>query len=261
MRPHHEKAIQKLVEHFSNDETCLAIIVGGSVAKGLAQEGSDVDVMLVVTDEVFREKWEQNKLVYFSQEFCDHPGCYIDGKIVNLDYLRAVAERGNEVTRAAFDGAFIAHSKIDGLDEIMSRIPIYQMDQRQEKIQAFYAQFEIAHWLVGEAEKRDDRYLLDRAVSDLILYGGRLILAHNCVLYPYHKLFMVALWNAPEKPDNLMALVDALLKEHTAENARAFYEAVKNFRFWNEAWELPALRFMKDTELAWLENRAYIGDI
>jgi predicted nucleotidyltransferase len=261
MRPHHERAIQKLVDHFSRDETCLAVIVGGSVAKGLAKEDSDIDVMLLVTDEVFREKWEQNNLIYLSEEFCDYPGGYIDGKIVNLEYLRAVAERGNEVTRAAFDGAFVAHSKLEGLDEIMSRIPVYQADQRQEKIQAFYAQFEIAHWLVGEAAKRNDSYLLHRAVSDLILYGGRLILAHNGVLYPYHKLFIVALWNAPEKPDNLMPLVDTLLEEHTAENARAFYDAIKGFRFWNEAWEFPAVRFLKDTELAWLENRAYVGDV
>ncbi len=33
------------------------------------------------------------------------------------------------------------------------------------------------------------------------------------------------------------------------------------FRFWNEGWELPAMRFMKDTELAWLDGRAYVGDL
>jgi predicted nucleotidyltransferase len=261
MRPHHERAIQKLADHFSKDETCLAVIIGGSVAKGLEKDDSDIDIMLVVTDELFREKWEQNQLCYVTAEFCDYPGGYIDGKIVNLDYIKAVAERGNEVTRAAFKEAFIAHSKIDGLDEILGRIPVYQEYQQQDKIQAFYAQFEIAHWFVSEAAKTNDKYLLHRAVSDLVLYGGRLILAHNQVLYPYHKLFMAELGSAPEKPANLMPLIDALFAEHTAGNAKAFYDAVKDFRFWNKAWEVPAVRFLKDTELAWLENAAYVGDV
>src|SRR4030042_2710838 len=116
MRPHHERAIQRLVEHFSKDDTCLAVILGGSIAKGLEREDADVDVMLVVTDDLYREKWARNELFYATAEFCDYPGGYIDGKIVNLDYVRAAAERGNEVTRAAFKGAFVVHSKIEGLE-------------------------------------------------------------------------------------------------------------------------------------------------
>lgn len=39
-------------------------------------------------------------LSYFSTEFCDYPGGYVDGKVHDKAYLRAVAERGNEPTRA-----------------------------------------------------------------------------------------------------------------------------------------------------------------
>ena len=261
MRAHHERAIRKLVDHFSKDETCLAVILGGSIAKGLEREDSDVDVMLVVTDDLYREKWERNELFYATAEFCDYPGGYIDGKIVNLDYVRAAAERGNEVTRAAFKGAFVVHSKIEGLEELVQGIPQYQAHEKGEKIQRFYAQFECAYWYLGESFRRDDRYLLSRSVSDLILYGGRLILAHNETLYPYHKFLMTELQRAPDKPANLMELVDALLDEPTAENAKAFYDAVKGFKFWNEAWEAWQVRYLKDTELAWLDNRAFVGDI
>jgi predicted nucleotidyltransferase len=261
MRPHHERTIQRLAEHFAQQEDCLAVIVGGSVAKGLEKEDSDVDVMLVVTDELYRQKWERNELFYVTADFCDYPGGYIDGKIVNLEYVRAVAERGNEVTRAAFTGAFVAHSKIEGLEELISGIPRYQPQEKRDKVQSFYAQFECAYWYLGEAFRRDDRYLLSRAVADLVLFGGRLVLAHNEILYPHHKFLMTELRRAPDKPNNLMELIEALLEEPTAENAKAFYDAVKGFRFWNEAWEAWQTRYMKDTELAWLDNRAFIGDI
>src|SRR3972149_8125423 len=107
MRAHHERAVPKLVDRCSKDETCLAVILGGSIAKGLEREDSDVDVMLVVTDDLYRERWERNELFYATAEFCDYPGGYIDGEIVNLDYVRAAAERGNEGTRAAFKGGFV----------------------------------------------------------------------------------------------------------------------------------------------------------
>jgi predicted nucleotidyltransferase len=260
MKPQHERAVQKLVEHFAPDETCLGVIVGGSVAKGLAKNDSDIDVVLVVSDDLYRKKLEENMLLYFNVEFCDYPGGYIDGKIVNLDYIRAAAERANEPTRAAFS-AVVVHSKVPGLEDLVRQIPVYQPQEQRDKVQAFYAQFEIAHWYVSEALKRNDAYMLHHAVADLVLYGARLILAHNEVLYPYHKFLMMELERAPEKPDSLMALIDALLADHTLENARAFYDAVKDFRFWNEAWEMPAMRFMKDTELAWLDRRAYVGDL
>lgn len=261
MRPHHERAISRLVEHFAEDETCLGVIVGGSVARGLEREDSDVDVMLVVTDELYRERWARNQLFYITGEFCDYPGGYIDGKIVDSQYLMAAAERGNEVTRAAFKGAFVAYSRLDGLAEIVRRIPAYQEHEQQDKVQAFYAQFECAAWYVSEAFRRDDGYLRTHAISQMVLYGGRLILAHNQVLYPYHKHLMTELQNAAEKPDGLVELIDALLDCPSPERARAFHDAIKAFRPWNQAGEMWQTRYMKDTELAWLDNRAFVGDL
>lgn len=261
MRPHHEATIQKLADHFSKEEGFLAVIVGGSVAKGVESEYADIDVMLVVTDELYEKRKEGNGLLYFSTEFCDYPGGYVDGKIVNLSYLEEAAERGNEATRAAFTGAIVAYSEIPGLDGLLARIAVYQTGEQQDKMRRFYAQFECAYWYLGEAIKRSDRYLLTHAASSMVLYGGRLILAHNQILYPYHKLFMGELERAPEKPANLIELIGALMEEPTAESARAFHDAIASFRRWSEPSELWPVRFMKDTELAWLEDRAYIGDI
>jgi hypothetical protein len=261
MRPHHDMAVRRLADHFSKEEGFLAVIVGGSVAKGVETEFADIDVLLVVTDELYEKRREGNGLLYFSTEFCDYPGGYVDGKIVNLQYLKAAAERGNEATRAAFKGAFAVYSEIPELDDLLARIPVYQTSEKQEKMQAFYAQFECAYWYLGEAIRRADKYLLTHAVSSLVLYGGRLILAHNEILYPYHKLFMGELERAPEKPANLMELIRALLDEPNAENAKQFHDAIVGFRRWSESSELWPVRFMKDTELAWLEDKAYIGDI
>lgn len=261
MRPHHERAIGKLADHFSNEPGYLAVIIGGSVAKGVETDNSDIDAILVADDELYERLKQENALTYFSIEFCDYPGGYVDGKIVNLEYLRAAAERGNEPTRAAFAGAFAAYSAVPEVHDLLARIPVYQTDEQEGKMRSFYSQFECAYWYLGEALKRSDRYLLTRAVADLVLYGGRLILAHNEVLYPYHKLFMTELEKAADKPQNLMELIRALLEEPGTESAAAFCQAIRGFRQWNQHPEPWPRRFILDTELAWIDNRAYVGDL
>ncbi len=260
MRPHHKKAIEKLTEHLKKKDEFLALIITGSVAKGVEKENSDIDIILVVTDEEFERRKEKNKLIYFSTRFCKYPNGYFDGKIVNLQFIKMLAERGPEPARDALNGAFIAFSKILELEEIVKKIPVYQKDEQSEKIKTFYTQFECAKWYLEEAEKRNDMYLLTHAVADLILYGGRLILAYNEILYPYHKLFMIELRKAPKKPENLMALIDKLLEEPNSKNAQAFFDAIKNFTDWNFR-ELWPVRFMLDTEWAWIDGKTYIGDI
>jgi hypothetical protein len=69
--------------------------------------------------------------------------------------------------------------------------------------------------------------LLGTSVSKLILFGGRLILAHNELLYPYHKWFLKVLEQAKDKPSDLLACIQTLNESPTVENSEAFYEKVK----------------------------------
>ena len=260
MKAHHKRAIEKLTESLKEDDRYLAVIITGSVAKGEERDDSDIDFILVVSDEEYEKRKRRNRIVFFDTQYCDYQGGYVDGKIVNLQFLKTVAERGTEPARDAFRDAWITFSKIPDLEEILNRIPVYQKNEKSEKIQKFLAQFEIAKWYIGEAVRRNDNYLLTRTTTDLILFGGRLILASNEILYPFHKLFMNTLKKALEKPDNLLELIDTLLNEPSTENVQAYYDAIKNFRNW-KIRGLPSIQFMLDTELAWIEGKSYVGDI
>lgn len=260
MRPHHRAAIDRLARHFSELDGYLAVIVGGSVAKGVESEYADIDAILVVNDELYEERSLANALTYFSTEFCDYPMGYVDGKIVDKRYLQDAAERGSEPTRAAFQNAIVAYCADPEIAHLVRLIPVYQKHEKPGKIRSFYAQFEAAYWYLGEALKRSDRYLLLHSASDLIMYGGRLILAHNEILYPYRKLFMAELARTPDKPDGLIDMAQALLEEPNADTARAFHDSVQSFRQWNDPPEPWNVRFIEDTELSWLHGKPYIGD-
>ena len=261
MREHHQKAIEKLTKNFEKKEQYLAILVVGSIAKGEEREDSDIDIILIVTDEEFEKRKQGNQFLYYSTRGCKYPNGYIDGKIINLQFLKDVAERGSEPARDAFRNAKIGFSRIPNLEALLKKITTYPKQEQKQKIQSFYAQFEVAKWFVEEAERRKDKYLLTHAVADMILYSGRLILAHNEIIYPYHKLLMNALRKAPDKPENLLELMDKLLEEPNSKNALVLYDTIMNFRKWNEANELWPIRFMLDTEWAWIDGKTYIGDI
>ncbi|MFX1489172.1 MAG: nucleotidyltransferase domain-containing protein [Promethearchaeota archaeon] len=260
MRPHHKKAIEKLVESIKTDERYLALIIGGSVAKGMEREDSDIDVILVATDDEFEKRKKRNMFLYYETKFCDYQGGYIDGKVVDLQFLKDVAERGSEPARDAFRDSWIAYSKIPELESILQKIPVFQRSEKLKKIKKFYAQFECANWIIKEAEKRNDEYLLTRGITDLILFGGRLILEHNEILYPFHKLFMQTLEKASDKPDNLVTLIEILLNDKNSRNAERLYETIKNFTKW-EISEFWAIRFLLDTEWAWIKGEPYVGDL
>ncbi|MBY8992501.1 MAG: nucleotidyltransferase domain-containing protein [Candidatus Lokiarchaeota archaeon] len=260
MRPHHKESIDKLVESIKQDNRFLALIIGGSVAKGMEREDSDIDIVLVATDEEFEKRKKKSIFIYYEQKFCNYPGGYVDGKVVDLQFLRTVAERGSEPARDAFRDAWIAYSKTPELEDILNKIPVFQKEEKLKKIRKFYAQFECANWIIKEAERRNDDYLLTRGITDLILFGGRLILEYNEILYPFHKLFMQTLEKAPDKPENLMSLINSLLNERNFKNAEVFYDAVKNFRKW-ETQKFWAIRFLLDTEWAWINGKPYVGDL
>ncbi len=260
MRPQHQRAVERLVERFEKDTNFLALMIGGSIARGWERDDSDVDFILLATDEEYARRAPANALTYYTSDLCDYPGGYVDGKIVDWGFLAEVAARGSETARAAFVGVTVAYSRCPELPELLKCITSYPEHLRQDKISSFYAQFQALQWYMGEAEKRDDRYLRMHVAADLALYGGRLILAYNRILYPYHKWFTTVLREARDKPENLMERMEALLAEPCKQTADAFCECILNFTQWDTPPEGWPARFMKDSEWAWRDGKAPVAD-
>jgi predicted nucleotidyltransferase len=125
IQAHHRRAIDRLVDEYRDDPLFSALIIGGSVAKGCARPDSDVDFLIVATDEEFIRRREQEDLFINRKDLCDYDGGYVDGKIINHSYLEKLADKGNEPSRAAFEGAFAAYSHIPDLDGLLKKIPVY----------------------------------------------------------------------------------------------------------------------------------------
>jgi predicted nucleotidyltransferase len=260
MYEHHEKAIERIAERFQSDPAFLAMLVGGSIAKGRSLEDSDVDLLLIATDEEFARREAALDLTYFDFEVVEYPGSYVEGKIINQSFLNEVADHGSEPARSAFVGAIIVFSRLPELDRLLARITTYSESERETKMRAFTSQMAIYHWYLWDAERRQNYYQLSWAASNLVLFGGRLILAHNRILFPYHKWFLPFLSLAPAKPEHLLEQIDTLLHQPNTTNASVFMQNITSFLGLQIDLNQAARAFVRDTEWSWRDGKPAVGE-
>lgn len=261
MYPHHAQTIQNVREYFERDPQVLALLLSGSIAHGFESPTSDVDIMIFLSEEEHQKRFRAGQLTFFNTELPTYEGGYVDGKYLSLDFLRQVAEKGSEPARFAFEGSRILFSRIEGFEQEIRKVVAYPLAEKAQRIERFAAQLEAWHWYCGEALRLGNRYLLGTAVSKLILFGGRLILTHNEMLYPYHKWFLKVLERAEDKPADFMACLQALSMEYTTENIEAFYGKIKTFQPWSENPYNWGAQFMLDNELNWMDGKTPVDDL
>ena len=261
MHPHHSQTIQNIRKYFEGDAEVQALLLSGSIAHGFQTPTSDVDIMIFVSEETYQKRFQRGQLHFFNTDLCTYEGGYVDGKYLSLNFVKQVLENGSEPARFAFEGSQVLFSRVDGFEEDVCRIAEYPLTEKAERIKRFYAQFEAWHWYCGEALAKGNRYLLGMAVSKFVLFGGRLILAHNEMLYPYHKWFLKVLERAKEKPVDLMFCIQSLTESPTTEHIEAFYGTVKAFHPWSDTPYQWPVQFLLDSELNWMDGKTPVDDL
>jgi predicted nucleotidyltransferase len=263
MEPHHEESINNLVIEMKTDDSILALILGGSLAHGFAGQDSDIDVAIVVSAGDMRKRREENQLVYVTRTPITYEGGYVDGKYVDLDFLEAVARRGSDPARFAFQGNRVLFSRIEGLEELFERIARFPVAEKDARRMRFAAQVMAWRWYFGEGARRNNHYLTTLALHKLVLFGGRLVLNENEMLYPYHKWLLRALEAAPRRPEGFMAVIAGLFESPSVDSVEAYIQSVLafvgvDFEAAGVSW--PDF-FIKDSEQTWLDGAAPIDDI
>jgi len=84
----------------------------------------------------------------------------------------------------------------------------------------------------------------------MVLFGCRLIIARNRMLFPCQKRLIETAVSAADKPENLQALIDRFLTELTDEAKENFCEAIEQFAPTVE-FDILLSTFQKDVEMAW----------
>ncbi|KAK3314178.1 hypothetical protein B0H66DRAFT_373170 [Apodospora peruviana] len=264
MYDHHAASIENIKAYFTQDEDVLALLLTGSIAHGFEKLDSDVDVLVVLTEEAYQARLDSCDRTFVRHDLCTYQGGFVDGKYISLSFIQAVAEKGSEPARWSFEGARVLFSRnLDSvnLEEELKSLVRYPVSEKVERIIQFRTQLEIWRWYCAEGRKKENAYLLNVAVGKLVLFGGRLMLAHNEMLYPYHKWFPKVLSQAPELPDGFMERFDAAVKDPSEVNTQGFYDMVVGFREWERPKYRFGAQFAVDSELNWLYLKTPVDDV
>lgn len=225
MYRHHQQTIDRLRDRFLCDPEMLALIVIGSVARGDAHERSDVDCYLVATAAEYQRRREIGQLSFSANELAEYPDGQANLGVVNLQFLHDVVARGPEPARFAFVNAIISFARVPGLDQLIAEIPCYPQHERHAKMTSFVSQLPVHLSYMHLADYSQNPYLLAETSVELVLYGGRLVLAHNRKLFRGRKLFLRELEGCPEKPPGMLDLARELLQHPGIPTATAFCDS------------------------------------
>ena len=93
----------------------------------------------------------------------------------------------------------------------------------------------------------------------MVLFGCRMLLAHNNMLFPCHKTMTFELQKCKNLPESLFEKIDLLLNNPTLDNAESFYRLIKDYRQWEETPNGWPNQYMADSELMWLNGQCPVS--
>ncbi|HEY4266804.1 MAG TPA: hypothetical protein VGM94_01300 [Galbitalea sp.] len=249
---HHDEAIARYVTRVSEDQTTLAVIVSGSLARGAEREASDIDLYHLVTEERWDAAYRDNLLMFVETDGADYPGGYFDVKLATLGYLDDAAARGDDPVRDSFAHTRIAFSRIDDLRERLDRAAAVPEATWDAHIASFLAQARLhGDYFLVQGYEAGDRILTAHAAVHLVTSASRLLLAHNRVLFAGPKYLAKAVAALPLKPDGWDELAERVLTDPTPETSRALLAALENYEPWPLGADHTLSTFILDNELAW----------
>lgn len=261
MYKHHQESINNLIDYFKNDKEIIAIILGGSVAKECARPDSDIDAIVVVTEEKYSQLEKANNLSECLIGHCTYENGYFDIKYCTEGYLKAVKEYGSEPSRNAFGPSRCLYSNNAEIETWVKKIPVFQIKEKEEKLLTFYSALSLNSDYFWGASKNDN-YLKMRTATDIVLFGFRLLLQEYEVLFPCHKSLIQTVSNLRNKPEDIVIKANTFLSTLSDASKNDFVHSIINFIKYKPPQNYAEIltRYIYDNELWWYKDRPVIAE-
>lgn len=261
MLKHHEESLEILVRYFKDKPETIAVVFGGSVARGCERPDSDLDAMIIITDEAYEERRKTNTTVETIVGMCTYEGGYFDVKYMTKTYLRIAAEKASEPTRNSFMSSRVLYTLDEEINELVSRIPVFQESESEDKMLSFYSDLSLNYNYFWKSCAIDG-YMKIRTAGEIIYSIYRMILQENKIFFPSNRRMEEYVANAPKSPENIVELAADFIRVLDDTTCDAF---VKAFLGWTsfvppEDYNQILGRYVADFEQWWMKPRPLIAE-
>jgi len=252
MLKHHAESLQIMREHFQGNDDVLALILGGSIAKGEARPDSDLDGMVIITDQAYAKRKAEGQLVEYISGKCTYPEGYFDIKYFDKNYLEAAAKLGSDPTRNSFVKSKVIFSSDSDIEKIIEQIQTYPQNEKLERILLFHSILRYASgYFYQSGIRNNDQYMLDKCCFEIVYAGLRMLYVHNEVFFPCHLRLIEYANRLAHKPDNIIDLAKAVNEKKDADSIKAFVDAILNFTDWGIEPSSYASVYIERMEQTW----------
>lgn len=260
--PHHREAVKELISIFREKEGVIALVFGGSVAKHMEREDSDIDAMVIVTEEFYERKRKVNCIAEcISMGYCAYPGGYFDVKYMTKDYIRDAAEKGSEPTRNSFIGSHVLFSADEEVTELVSRIPVFQKQEFEEKMLSFFSNLQLNYNYFWKA-CRPEGYMKLKVASEIVYSLYRMVLQENEILFPCNRRLEQFVKLAPDQPEHLVEYCEEFcrtLEDDPLDKALEAWKAWTHYQYPTDSAVCQS-RYCDDFEQWWRVPRPLVSE-
>ncbi|MCL1950721.1 MAG: nucleotidyltransferase domain-containing protein [Turicibacter sp.] len=234
MYKHHKESIEKMIEHYQENQEIQALFLVGSVATGTERPDSDLDGVAIVSPEYFEYRQHNGGLEEVVRGKCTYEAGYFNIHYMTKEHMTELIEKGSEPMRNLFCDAVPLYCYDEELASLASSIPIYPTEEAKTKQFKFYCTFKMYHTYYWKNCKPEGFARYQVAVG-MIYNLYRLLLIENEILFPSMRKLEAYVLTAPNLPDGIVAQCRAFLQSLTDEDAENLVLAYENWT----SYDLP----------------------
>lgn len=258
MYEHHRESLRIMTEYFRGQEGIIALIFDGSVARGVERPDSDLDAVVIVTEERYEEQRAKNRLAETITGYCTYEGGYFDVKYKTKGFLELAAACGSEPTRASFYKARVLFSSDPEIERLLNKINTFPVEEREQKYRVFYANVWLNQCYFMSCIPEKGNYMRMHIVSEIVYSIYRMILEENEVLFPCNRRLEEYVDQCGHKPDRILELAEAFMERMDQESCDAFVNAWKKWTSWTPPEDIDSIlsTYVGAYEEWWLYERS-----
>jgi predicted nucleotidyltransferase len=228
---HHEESIKNMIAYFQENPEITALFLTGSVATGTERPNSDLDGVVVVSQEYYEHKKKSGAVIDVIESVwgkCTYEGGYFDVHYKTKQELINISESGTEPRRNMFSCARTLFCNDPDLPEILSRIPVFQKTEAAEKQLTFYCTLKQSYtyfWAICKPEG----FARIHTASRMIFCLYRLILLENEMLFPSIRKLEQTVKRSANKPEMIIEKCNRFIQSLSDEDA---LELINSYEGW-----------------------------
>ena len=251
MYKHHEESAQKLREYFEGQEGVIAVVLDGSTVKGNARPDSDIDAIIVVTEEKYAALAAENRLAEVIPGHCTYEGGYFDIKYKTKAILKRAAQFASEPTRNAYVKAQVMCTTDPEIPALVGAIAAYPEHTVAEKIACFCANLQLNRGYFLHIIPEENAYMRAHLAQEIVYSVYRLILIENRAIFPCNRRLEETVRTCKKRPENIVELGAKFLAEVSVPSCE---ELVRTF------WEQSSLPLNDDVSESCSQYVKYYED-